>query len=149
VAAVIVAGVSLPPRAGLLEAGGLEWPTGPDGVAGSGGLLGRPVLDGLDEIASVEHRRACVAAIDAYAGRGEPHRPFVLTCRAREYRELAPDWVRDDDCVMLVGLQPDQIRRRLNEATAGRSAWTELRKRQAAGDLDLPRFRGVRLLLLS
>jgi hypothetical protein len=93
-----------------------------------------PVLDGLDEIASVEHRRACVAAIDAYAGRGEPHRPFVLTCRAREYRELAPEWVRDDDCVMLIGLQPDQIRRRLNECTAGRSAWNELRTRQAAGD---------------
>jgi predicted NACHT family NTPase len=44
-----------------------------------------PVLDGLDEIATIQHRRGCVAAIDAYAERGEPHRPFVLTCRAREY----------------------------------------------------------------
>jgi hypothetical protein len=92
-----------------------------------------PVLDGLDEIASVEHRRACVEAIDAYAGHGEPHRPFVLTCRAREYRELAPDWVRDDDCVVLVGLQADQIKQRLHEQTAGCAAWDALRERQAAG----------------
>lgn len=96
-----------------------------------------PVLDGLDEIATVEHRRACVAAIDAYAGAGKPHRSFVLTCRAREYRELAPDWVRDDDCVVLVGLQPDQVRRRLREQTAGRPAWDVLRERQAAGDRSL------------
>jgi hypothetical protein len=93
-----------------------------------------PVLDGLDEIATVQHRRACVAAIDAYAERGEPHRSFVLTCRAREYRELAPDWVRDDECVVLVGLQRDQIKRRLDEQTAGRPGWHVVRERQAGGD---------------
>jgi hypothetical protein len=96
-----------------------------------------PVLDGLDEIATVERRRACVAAIDAYAERGEPHRPFVLTCRAREYRELAPDWVRDDECIVLVGLQPDQIKQHLHEQTAGRAAWDVVRQRQAAGDAAL------------
>ena len=93
-----------------------------------------PVLDGLDEIATVKHRRASMNAIDAYAERGEPHRPFVLTCRAREYRELAPDWVRDDDCVVLVGLQREQIQQRLHEQTAGRPAWDVVRERQAAGD---------------
>jgi predicted NACHT family NTPase len=93
-----------------------------------------PVLDGLDEIVAVEQRRACVAAIDAYAEHGAAHRPFVLTCRAREYHELAPDWVRDDECVLLVGLQPDQIQQRLCERTAGRRAWDVLRERQAAGD---------------
>jgi hypothetical protein len=94
-----------------------------------------PVLDGLDEIVLIEHRRACVAAIDAYAGRGLPHRPFVLTCRAREYYELAPDWVRDDERVVLVGLQPDQIYDKLAEPQiAGRPAWRALREQQAAGD---------------
>jgi hypothetical protein len=93
-----------------------------------------PVLDGLDEIATVEHRRACIDAIDAYAERGSPHRPFVLTCRAREYYELAPDWVRDDERVVLVGLQPEQIRDKLAEPQiAGRPAWRALREHQAAG----------------
>lgn len=94
-----------------------------------------PVLDGLDEIAAVEDRRACVAAIDSYAERGEPHRPFVLTCRAHEYYELAPDWVRDDERVVLVGLQPDQIQAKLAEPQiAGRPAWDALRHQQATGD---------------
>lgn len=93
------------------------------------------VLDGLDEIANVDDRRACVAAIDAYAERGEPHRPFVLTCRAREYYELAPDWVRDDERLVLVGLQPDQIEVKLAESQiTGRPAWNALRERQAVGD---------------
>jgi hypothetical protein len=97
-----------------------------------------PVLDGLDEIATVEDRRACVAAIDAYAERGAPHRPFVLTCRAPEYYELAPDWVRDDERVVLVGLQPDQIQTKLAEPQiAGRAAWNALRQRQAAGDATI------------
>jgi len=97
-----------------------------------------PVLDGLDEIATVEHRRACIAAIDAYAERGAPHRPFVLTCRAREYYELAPDWVRDDERVVLVGLQPDQIQDKLAEPQiAGRRAWDALRERQATGDVAI------------
>lgn len=90
-----------------------------------------PVLDGLDEIAAVEHRRACVEAIDAYAERGAPHRAFVLTCRAREYRELAPDGVRDDECVELVGLQPDQIQQRLHEQATRRPRWEAVRDRQA------------------
>jgi len=94
-----------------------------------------PVLDGLDEIATVKHRRACIEAIDAYAERGLPHRPFVLTCRAHEYYELAPDWVADDERVLLVGLQPDQIQTALAEPQiAGRPAWRALRERQAAGD---------------
>jgi hypothetical protein len=94
-----------------------------------------PVLDGLDEISSVEDRRVCVDAIDAYAERGAPHRAFVLTCRAREYYELAPDWVRDDERVVLVGLQPDQIQDKLAEPQiAGRPTWNALRQQQAAGD---------------
>ncbi len=93
-----------------------------------------PILDGLDEIADVDDRRACAAAIDAYAGRGEPHRPFVLTCRTTDYQQLAPDLVGDDQRIELVGMQPDQIHQRLDEQTAGRPAWMELRRRQAAGE---------------
>lgn len=47
-----------------------------------GARLVLPVLDGLDEIARVEHRRACVDAIDAYAERSAQHRPFVSDERA-------------------------------------------------------------------
>ena len=44
---------------------------------------------------------------------GEPHRPFVVTCRARQYYEPAPDWAGDDERVVLAGLLPDQIHARL------------------------------------
>jgi len=94
-----------------------------------------PVLDGLDEIANIDARRACVTAIDNYAERGEPHRPFVLTCRPHEYEELAPDWVLDDERVVLVGLQPDQIRHTLSTSPiAARAGWNAVRERQAVGD---------------
>jgi hypothetical protein len=107
-----------------------------------------PVLDGLDEIATVTQRRACVEAIEAYAGRGAPHHPFVLTCRAREYYELAPDWVRDDERIVLIGLQPDQIQRRLAEPQiAGRPAWRVLREHQAAGDKAINELFGSPLRL--
>ncbi|MCA1680930.1 MAG: hypothetical protein LC777_19320 [Actinobacteria bacterium] len=93
-----------------------------------------PVLDGLDEIADLGDRRVCANAIDAYAGRGAPHRPFVLTCRTADYEQLAPDLVGDDERVELVGMQRDQICQRLNEQAAKRPAWEELRQHQAAGE---------------
>lgn len=96
-----------------------------------------PILDGLDELADIDDRRACVAAIDAYAERTQPHRPFVLTCRADEYRQLAPDWVRDDQCLQLVGLQPDQVRDRLDEHTRARPAWKAVSERDVAGNTTI------------
>jgi hypothetical protein len=96
-----------------------------------------PILDGLDEIPTVDQRRACIDAIDAYTRRTAPHRPFVLTCRADEYAELAPDWVSAEHHVVLAGLQPDQIDALIGERTTGRPGWDAIRVRHARGDAAL------------
>ena len=96
-----------------------------------------PVLDGLDEIPSLERRRACVDAINAYTRRAPPHRPFVLTCRVLEYTQLAPEWVGADQIVMLVGLQSDQVEAILAERTKGRAGWNVIRAEYASGNATL------------
>lgn len=96
-----------------------------------------PVLDGLDEIPTMRHRRACVDEIDAYARRASPHRQFVLTCRATEYNELAPDWVNAEWHIELAGLQPDQVDAILDARTSGRTGWDIIRTRHAAGNAVL------------
>jgi hypothetical protein len=96
-----------------------------------------PILDGLDEIPTVHQRRACVDAINAYTRRAAPYRPFVLTCRAEEYNQLAPDWVGAEQHILLAGLQPDQVNAVLEKRTAGRTGWDTIRLRHAAGDAAL------------
>lgn len=76
-----------------------------------------PILDGLDEVPAAK-RAACRDAIEAYAGPAAPFRPFVLTCRAREYLQLG-DWVPADRQVALIGLQPEQIAHLLDHALVG------------------------------
>ncbi len=96
-----------------------------------------PILDGLDEIPTVHQRRACVDAINAYTRRAAPHRPFVLTCRAEEYNQLAPGWVGAEQHILLAGLQPDQVNAILEKRAVGRVGWDTIRLRHAAGDATL------------
>jgi hypothetical protein len=95
-----------------------------------------PVLDGLDEVPASD-RIACRDAIDAYAGHGEPYRPFVLTCRAREYAELETDWVPADHQVILVGLEPDQVAEILDARTSRWPEWAAVRDGVRDGDRRL------------
>ncbi len=96
-----------------------------------------PLLDGLDEIPTKQKRRECVEVIQAYAGKTEPHRQFVLTCRSREYTELAPPFVRAERHIMLVGIQPAEVDAVLLARTVGRTGWEAARDRHAAGDRQL------------
>jgi hypothetical protein len=108
-----------------------------------------PVLDGLDELPARE-RRACKEAIDAYAGAARPFRPFVLTCRAREYAELAPDWVAADRQIALVGLDADQIVAVLEERTLQLKQWKRVRDEVATGNPHLIRlFRSPLRLMIA
>src|SRR4029077_2583368 len=66
-----------------------------------------------------------------------PFRPFVLTCRAREYADLAPDWMAADHRIRLIGLEADQVMSVLEEQTAGRAGWDIIRERVAAGEPGL------------
>jgi hypothetical protein len=102
----------------------------------AGGLV-LPILDGLDEIPTVHQRRVCVDTIDSYTRRAAPHRPFVLTCRAEEYAQLAPDWVSAEQHILLAGLQPDQVNAILDERTVGRTGWDTIRLRHADGNAAL------------
>jgi hypothetical protein len=92
-----------------------------------------PILDGLDEVPA-GGRIACRDQIDAYAGRSEPFRPFVLTCRAREYTQLEADWVPADRQIVLVGLQADQIAQVLEVRTSRWPEWAVVRGRIKSGD---------------
>jgi NACHT domain-containing protein len=67
-----------------------------------------PIFDGLDEVPE-SARPACRDALEAYAGRAEPFRPFVVTCRQEEYFDLAPDWIGADRHLALLGLTQAQI----------------------------------------
>lgn len=92
-----------------------------------------PILDGLDEVPAA-HRRACTEAIDGYAERAAPFRPFVLTCRSAAYAELAQNWVSADCLVVLTGLDPDQVQSVLDQHTSARPRWTSVRQDVAGGD---------------
>jgi hypothetical protein len=104
-----------------------------DGLVEAGLVL--PILDGLDEVPATD-RAACRAAIEAYAGRSEPLRPFVLTCRAREYQELG-DWASADRQVILVGLASEQVAEVLKVPAAQWPGWAVVRDRVSAGDQNL------------
>lgn len=55
---------------------------------GAGMIL--PLLDGLDEVATLERRKACVNAIDVYRqSRDLLAPPLVVACREREYQDLS------------------------------------------------------------
>jgi hypothetical protein len=47
-----------------------------------------PLLDGLDELGTLERRQQCVAAINEYYTDQLLEPPLVVTCREREYQEL-------------------------------------------------------------
>jgi hypothetical protein len=98
----------------------------------NGGLV-LAILDGLDEVPA-SRRGACREAIDSYAGGSQPYKPFVLTCRAREYAELDADWVEADRQIILVGLQPDQIAEVLEARTSRWPEWGEVRDGIKRGD---------------
>jgi hypothetical protein len=113
-----------------------ELPLGVSRLLIAAGLV-LPILDGLDEIPTRSQRRACIDAIDSYARRTDPHRPFVLTSRGAAYVELAPDQVSAERHIVLAGLQPDQVAAILDERTGGREGWDTIRARHAAGDATL------------
>ncbi|WP_445148348.1 NACHT domain-containing protein [Baekduia sp. Peel2402] len=106
-----------------------------------------PVLDGLDEVPSTDARRACVQAINAYALRTDPHRPFVVTCRSREYVDLAPEWVETDRQIVLAGFQGDQLETIIRSRTEGIPGWDAIRRRLADGDEALAQVFESPLLL--
>ena len=81
-----------------------------------------PIFDGLDEVPK-SARRACRDALEAYAGRAEPFRPFVVTCRQEEYFNLAPDWIGANRHVALVGLDQTQIVAALRESFGASERW--------------------------
>jgi tetratricopeptide (TPR) repeat protein len=95
-----------------------------------------PVFDGLDEVPA-QARIDCRNALEAYAGRESPHRPFVLTCREEEYLELSPKWVGADRQVALVGLSGEEIVSILRADTSLSSSWQEVIAAVEAGDQDL------------
>jgi hypothetical protein len=95
-----------------------------------------PLLDGLDELPAAG-QLACMEAIDAYAGRAAPFRPFVLTCRIQEYRDLAPHWVNTDQQVALIGLDGPQILKLLSSWAVGRPDWAVIRDGVEAGNQTL------------
>ena len=90
-----------------------------------------PILDGLDEIPTLLDRHTAVEKIGRYARRIEPHRPFVVTCRAAQYGELDPDLVPADQHIRLAGLTQHQIVRILKARTDGRQGWDEIRQKHA------------------
>jgi hypothetical protein len=55
-------------------------------LAQQGAIL--PLLDGLDEVAPLERRVQCVAAINVFGQHLETRTPLVVTCREREYANL-------------------------------------------------------------
>lgn len=109
-----------------------------------------PILDGLDEIPTRLRRLACVAAIEGYARRAAPHRPFVVTCRAVEYDELATDALVVDRHLVLEGLDRDRVRAILDDRTTDAPGWEAVRARHAAGDPSLGElFRSPLLLTVA
>lgn len=75
-----------------------------------------------------------MVAVQSYARCVEPHRPFVLTCRALEYSQLSPDFVDGSEHVVLVGLEHDQVAEILSERARVLVAWEPIRSAHAAHD---------------
>lgn len=75
----------------------------------SGAVL--PLLDGLDEVATFEQRQQCVATINAYRQSQDLLPPLVVSCREREYQDLAPLHV--NTALVVQPLTPVQINRYL------------------------------------
>lgn len=84
-----------------------------------------PVFDGLDEVPK-SARAACRDALEAYAGRIEPFRPFVVTCRQEEYFDLAPRWIGADRHVALIGLDQEQIVTALRRSFGEAEEWASV-----------------------
>jgi hypothetical protein len=96
-----------------------------------------PLFDGLDEVPD-ETRGECRTAIEGYAGRAPPFRPFVVTCRSKEYADLAPDWVAADREVILIGLEPEQTRRPARRRRWRRAPARRRRRREWAASAAKP-----------
>lgn len=95
-----------------------------------------PLLDGFDELPAAD-RAACASSVDGYAERSPPFRPFVLTSRAREYAESAPNWVGVDRQIGLIGLERDRIAAVLARYALGRAGWGDVHQRIASDDATL------------
>lgn len=95
-----------------------------------------PVFDGLDELPEAA-RADCRDALEAYAGRSTPFRPFVVTSRQREYLALTPKWVGADRHVALAGLRRDQILAVLHESVGATARWATVIAALEDGDEKL------------
>jgi MFS family permease len=95
-----------------------------------------PVFDGLDEVPEGA-RAECRDALEAYAGREEPYRPFVVTCRQREYFALAPKWIGADRHVALVGLDRERIGSILRGRFGSSGEWATVIEAVEGGDPQL------------
>lgn len=98
-----------------------------------------PIFDGLDEVPAGA-RAECRDALEAYAGRTEPFRPFVVTCRQREYLELAPRWIGADRHVGLVGLDGERVAAALRARFGAAPGWERPIEAVERGDPGLQRL---------
>lgn len=95
-----------------------------------------PIFDGLDEVPESD-RSQCRDALEAYAGRSAPFRPFVVTCRQDEYLALAPRWVGAERHVALVGLDGTEIASVLRTATEAPERWASVAAEAEDGNKQL------------
>ncbi|TVZ03734.1 hypothetical protein EAS64_14800 [Trebonia kvetii] len=84
-----------------------------------------PLFDGFDEIPATK-REECRRAIEAYAGRTVPFRPFVLTSRVGDFLEVPDSWISTDQRVILLGLEAEQVIRALHSLSARSTGWKRI-----------------------
>jgi hypothetical protein len=84
-----------------------------------------PVLDGMDEVPTSAARLTCKNLIDGYSGKHSQH-GFFLTCRVKEYQELHPDWVDDDDTLTIRPLGAAQIKDAIGSTPNLHPGWGEI-----------------------
>lgn len=95
-----------------------------------------PIFDGLDEMPPAA-RHACRDALEAFAGRAEPFRSFVVTCRQDEYLAMRPRWIEADRLHGLVGLDRDEIDSMLRVSVSDPNRWKGVFEALAVADKPL------------
>jgi hypothetical protein len=88
-----------------------------------------PIFDGLDEVPH-NKRNSCVDHIRAFAGRSDPGRPFVVTCRPDEFEDLRADW----RAVGLGGFSVETILHALRGPAVAHDGWAKVEQRIRDGD---------------